>query len=208
MLASIPLLPNLENLECTYCQLVVDIPCFPHLMNFICVGCPLLAVIPPFPILMNLLCDWCTSIAVIPPLPNLQCLMCNNCPSITIIPYLPNLSRLYCGGCPSLTTIPFLYNLIYLECYDCRLILNINLPNVKGINCSGCLWLDYENKYYKKNISSLIVLQKYIKRLVRYRRFTRFIKSREFNEWFYAPDGIGGRTHKIQIEHWFTKNIL
>ena len=32
------------------------------------------------------------------------------------------------------------------------------------------------------------------------RKILKYLKSREFNEWFYAPDGIGAKNHKKSIE--------
>ena len=33
-----------------------------------------------------------------------------------------------------------------------------------------------------------------------------YLKSKDFNEWFYSPDGRGWKEHKKEFENWL-KNI-
>jgi len=65
-----------------------------------------------------------------------------------------------------------------------------------SIYCNNCPWLDIDSECMNK----LIVIQRRIRQVIKYNQFIRFIKSREFNEWFYAPGGIGGKMNKIILE--------
>lgn len=72
----------------------------------------------------------------------------------------------------------------------------LSLMEFRGYNLEEyrkqlCLLL-YKNKQYEKPIA---VLQKFCRKNRSYFRFMMWIRSREFNEWFYHPDGIGGRMH-------------
>jgi len=55
-------------------------------------------------------------------------------------------------------------------------------------------------------MNKLITLQRRVRQILKYHRFVRFIKSKEFNEWFYAPEGIGGKNHKLRLEK-FCNNL-
>ena len=46
-----------------------------------------------------------------------------------------------------------------------------------------------------ENMKKIKYLQSFCKRNNQFFRFRRWIRSREFNEWFYAPNGIGGKMH-------------
>jgi len=47
------------------------------------------------------------------------------------------------------------------------------------------------------------ILQKFCKSNQKYWKFKRWIKSKEFAEWFYAPENIGGKIGKRNIEKLF-----
>jgi len=145
-------------------------------------------------------CSYCPRLTTIPFLPKLTELDCSNCLRLTSIPSLLNLTRLFCSYCP-ITSIPSLPNLIALDCTECQLT-SISLPKLIELNYSGCRWLNIESEITNR----LIVIQRRFRQLIKYYRFVRFIKSREFNEWFYAPEGIGGKNHKIRLEK-FVSNL-
>ncbi len=50
---------------------------------------------------------------------------------------------------------------------------------------------------YLNNLKKLIECQNISKRIIKRKRFVKYIKSREFNEWFYAPNGIGKSEYLI-----------
>ena len=146
------------------------------------------------------------SLTSISSLPNLSGLNCWNCPSLTSIPSLPNLTQLICYNCPLLTIIPSFPELIELDCHNCPILTHIHdtpkLDRSSRVNYTGCKWLIVQPEI----INKLIVIQRRVRQMVKYFRFIRFIKSREFNEWFYAPEGIGGKMNKIRLEN-FVNNI-
>ena len=84
-----------------------------------------------------------------------------------------------CGSCPKLTIIP---------------------DNIIDYNYYNSPWIS-ESK--TRNIQKLITLQHFVKNNIKYWRFSRWIKSREFNEWIYHPDNIGGKMAKREIEKMF-----
>ena len=58
------------------------------------------------------------------------------------------------------------------------------------------------NKNYNINLLKIIKIQRwrrvnFIKRMV-----SVYLKSKKFNEWFYSPNGIGGKQHKKSLENW------
>jgi len=81
-----------------------------------------------------------------------------------------------------------------LDCSNCYVLIYI--PGHRFYcNMSGCSWL-----HKNDGIIKLILIQRRIRQVLKYYRFARFIKSREFNEWFYAPEGIGGKMNKVILE--------
>jgi len=130
---------------------------------------------------------------------------CYNCPLIKDIPVLPNLTHLDCSGCPLVKEIPVLPNLKHLYCYNCPLLQSVPpLPRLIYLDCSGCPWLNHrDNPEYKDNIEKLVQLQRVAKKTLIYRRFINYIYSRSFTEWFFHPDGPGGKIHMKQIEKFY-----
>ena len=102
---------------------------------------------------------------------------CSGCTSLTSLPELPNLTTLECCGCTSLTSLP-------------------DMPNVTSLDCGGCTWLNHSSNYkYHINISRLSRLQRWYRRMI----WCRYLASKEFIEWCYAPDNIGGKQAKRDI---------
>lgn len=58
-------------------------------------------------------------------------------------------------------------------------------------------------KERKKNIKKLKKLQKFIKKMLIYWRFKRWINSKEGIEWIYDPQNIGGIYAKRDLERIF-----
>jgi hypothetical protein len=132
---------------------------------------------------------------------NLTGLDCSYCPLLTSIPdTLINLINLYCHNCPLLTSIPSNFiKLIFLNCDSCSLLTSIP-SSVVYLICYKCPWID-SNK--TKNIQKLITIQRFIKNNIKYRRFSRWIKSKTGIEWIYHPNNIGGIIAKREIERMF-----
>ena len=99
-------------------------------------------------------------------------------------------------GCKNLTSIPLLKKLTILNCMGCKNLTSIPLlKNLTDFYCDGCEWLNHnKNEEYNNNITKLKKIQKYFKNR-KARKFIVYIKTKEFNEWFYHPNGIGGKSH-------------
>ena len=109
---------------------------------------------------------------------------CSDCTSLTSLQEMPNVTTLVCHGCTSLTLLPSLPNMTYLSCHDCT-------------------WLNHiSNSEYNINISRLSRLQRWYRRML----WCRYLKSREFIEWCYHPDNIGGKQAKKNLTV-FTETI-
>jgi hypothetical protein len=78
-----------------------------------------------------------------------------------------------------------------------QIMLNPKLGNCPFL-AIDCYWFNSDMR--KKNISKLITLQRFCKKNFRYFIFKRWVKSQEFNEWFYAPENVGGIKHKKVME--------
>ena len=142
------------------------------------------------PKLSNLYCSYCTSLTEIPILPNLTILNCKRCTILTVIPIICVNNLIYCSYCTSLTEITNIYD-----------------KNLTHLYCNNCPFLNHpSNIYYNTNLLKLIKLQKWRKVNYTKRMVKVYLKSKEFNEWFYSPNGIGGKQHKKEMENWL-KNI-
>jgi hypothetical protein len=145
-------------------------------------------------------CSNCPLVTTIPALANLTELNCYNCPLLTTIPALANLAGLDCSNCPLLATIPALANLIRLYCANCPLLTAIPaLANLTELNCADCPWLIQNAHVYPAHQPSVARIQNWFRR-GRKQTFKRYIRTRAFNEWFWAGDQAGGRVHARHME--------
>ncbi len=188
---------NLTRLNCSNCPLLTSIPdTLVNLTHLHCYNCPLLSSIPNS--LVNLYyldCDKCPLVASIPDtLADLTFLYCSNCPLLTSIPdTLVNLATLVCVYCPLLTSIPdTLVNLTALYCSNCPLLTSVPVATAY---CYGCYWLPQNDPMPPSRAARVTVIQRWARRSRKGRLLSRWIKTRGFNEWFYAPKGIGGSMH-------------
>ena len=119
-------------------------------------------------------CSGCTPLTSLPELPNMTNLDCRGC---TSLPPLPNVTHLYCWGCTSLTSLPA-------------------MPNLTTLYSGSCAWLNHSsNSEYTINITRLTHLQRWYRRMV----WCRYLSSKEFIEWCYHPDNIGGKQAKKNL---------
>jgi hypothetical protein len=106
---------------------------------------------------------------------------------LTSIPKeLVNLDELLCDGCPLMTSIP-------------DQIRNIDLRG------KGCHWLPHNDPVPSSRIARVTVIQKWVRRSRKGRLLSQWMKTKNFNEWFYAGNGIGGKVHKKGMEHFLRK---
>ena len=111
-----------------------------------------------------------------------------------------------CSGCKSLTSLPSLPNVISLDCSRCTSLTSLpSLSSVTFLYCRGCTWLDHRSNFkYSNNIVMLVKIERWYKRMIWY----RYIKSKEFVEWCYHPDNIGGRQAKKSIHRYISNKVI
>ena len=162
--------------------------------------CGDIQTLPECPNLTRLDCHNCPKLQTLPDIPLLKILYCSYCPNLQNIPDLPLLTTLYCDNCPKLQKIPDLPLLIFLDCKNCPLIQTLpDLPLLTKLYCSRCPWLNhFQNPEYSKNIDRLTKIQRWNK-TKKLRKFLRLVNSKEFCEYFYSPDQLGGKWAKRQL---------
>ena len=115
---------------------------------------------------------------------------------------LVDLTELNCYNCPLLTSIPpTLVGLTHLNCAGCPLLTSIppELVNLTTLFCHNCPWLVQNAAVYPLRLPAVSRIQTWFKRGKR-QAFKRYIRTRAFNEWFWAGDAAGGRVHKRHME--------
>jgi uncharacterized paraquat-inducible protein A len=169
-----------------------------------CGGCTSLTSLPPLPNVTHLYCNGCTSLTSLPDMPNVNYLDCGGCTLLTSLPEMPNVTELYCSGCTSLTSLPNLPKVTVLYCSWCRILTSLPVMTANStISCHHCPWLNViTNQEYGNNNTKLLMLQRLYRRL----RWYKYLTSREFIEWCYAPDNIGGKQAKKNLNS-FVKSI-
>lgn len=126
---------------------------------------------------------------------NLTEIDCSGCTTVTSIPYIKHLRILKCSWCTSLTSISMLNKLYLLNCSWCTSLTSIPiLNNLYGLPPllfhTGCRWLP-NNLEFKNNLRRLIVIQKFVKKILPLKRLNIWLNSSVFNEWYYSPGNPG-----------------
>lgn len=137
--------------------------------------------------------------------PNLTYLFLYFSNNIEEISYLPKLKKSEIIGCENIKYILSLPNVRIFEISYTDNIDKLELPNSTlfyTLSYKYQIYHRFIGKQYPRdgygltnNMYKLIKLQKWIRKYLYYKRFVKYIKSKEFNQWFYHPNGIGGRTH-------------
>lgn len=136
--------------------------------------------------------------------PNLRVLYLSNCTNLVAVD-ISHIDVLIITNCPNLETI----STTMFECAidDSTKVVQISSSLLRHFSCTNpnryiesqffLPRIDISNNgpFIRRNNALLIRLQRWCKKNQQYWRFSRWIRSREFNEWFYAPGGIGGRMH-------------
>lgn len=165
----------------------------------------------------RLYCAWCTKLEVIPELPSLLGLNCRRAPNLKVISELPSLKHLSCGGCTSLESIPVLPSLRELNCMDCISLEVISeQPSLRVLNVMGCtslkvypvlpflehLYITQDHNWISRvQLNRVVKIQRYLKKSLQLRVIGR---SREWIEWYYNPNNVGGKMAKIRLEKMFS----
>lgn len=166
-LGMIPVIPGLQELDCSYNRGLKTVPIIPGLQKLHCYSCPNLKAIPVIPGLKELFCWSCPNLKILPVIPGLQVLNCQSS-GLETIPVIPELHTLFCSNCENLKSIPLLPNLRILE----------------GEGCSGLK--DFPMFFFKspfycpKSVRGLLQLQRLVRRYLRDKHRIRRILLREY----------------------------
>jgi len=228
---------RITKLDCSNCINLIEIPdLLINLVELDCSKCIKFTCIPST--LINLRTLTCSKIPNLMELPttlsNLRYLDCDKTNIVTIPSTFTKLDTLFCKKCPYIMEISSTFiNLQYLFC-DRTNITKIpkSLTSIKQIMCSYCprlieipdnnfMWLgltitgspwvnhrDSNSVDLIANVEKLKILQKWVKRNLRFWIFKRWIKSEEGVKWLYNPDRIGGKISKLDIKQSITKKLL
>jgi hypothetical protein len=114
------------------------------------------------------------------------------------------LEWLTCFWCLKLTEIPQQFvKLRKMACISCPLVLSVprRTPlNANHYYLSNCPWVPKDEKAESARLISVFVIQRWVRRSRQGRFVSMWMRTKEFNKWFYAPSGIGGRMHKRHTE--------
>ena len=148
-----------------------------------------------------LIIENCTSLTSIPNIEGLKVLDCTNCTSLTSIPNILGLRELRCCDCTSLTSIPNILGLEELDCSGCTSLTSIaNIEGLERLDCDRCTWINPD----QTRIERLIRLQNWFKRYQLRIKINKFIPL--FTEYWFSPDGPGGRFIIQRGKRNFNKN--
>jgi len=180
-------LTNLVHLECHDLSRLKKLHTMPNLEELTLHTCPLFTTLPVgLDRLSSLDCSY-SHLVSIPFLPALVMLVCEGCPLLVSIDARNiQLDRVICSFCPQLITVPEDVALLRTGLYE-------------GDPIIGTPWLHHHNNPDgEKNLRLLSSLQRFA-RNIKVWRFVRLILSRQFNEYYFSPERVGGRLAKKSI---------
>lgn len=190
--------PGIETLDCSGCTELKEIPVISGLRVLVCSHCPGLTEIPIIRGLQTLNCWNCNGLTKIPIIHGLRELICFNCLNLTELPLIPGLQTIDCSYCSKLSNIPFIQGLRNLYCIDCRNLIELPYGSEDEIFIfiwsNGCLWMDFPSCRYDENIKKLILLQKWMKKMIVRKRLIKLIPL--LMPIYYHPESKGGYFHK------------
>ena len=181
------------------CSKISVIPYLPHIRALVLIGCNSIISISSIPSLAKLYIFACNALTSIDSMPNLDVLECNVCTTLKTISSLDNVTKVSCNDCTSLTSIGILPKVTYFDYSGCRMLIDIPILERCLVRNDRCPW----NKYkflFTVNVQKLMLIQRWYRRL----RWCRYLVSRDFIEWCYHPDNIGGKRAKRDIQRAIT----
>lgn len=191
----IPHISGVLFIDCRNCPSLTTI-LQKDLCELYCINCPMLSDITQVQSVYRLTLAICKLIKDVPNIKNLEVLWCVGCP-IKKIPAIPTLKTIICYDVP-ITKIPYTYSLAYISCKHCTSLTSIPLSENLTTVIKECPWISYKNEEeYKRNISNLTSIQKFIQKWMKYNKLKRWLNSVEFSEWYYKPNNPGA-TKAIQ----------
>lgn len=212
----LPKMTTLKLLVCCDCGYLSKID-FPNLVELFCFNCPRLENIQSMNFLERLSVIDCKNITKIRYYPELYYLSCNKT-NVKTIEYSSKLRYLFCSE-TKLSIIPNIASLEHISCEMCKFLLRIEVHHLEFLNCYMCPYLAHIPKDIEKpwNVNScpfindketsmknLVNAQKYARKFCKYICFRKWIHSKQFAEWFYDPEQLGGRLAKKSIQKFLT----
>jgi len=203
--------PELQFLALYYCEKfeILNVS-LPKIVKLTLYNLPSISVIENFnfPSLKELYTDSCVNLKSISGnFPNLYKLCVDRCVNLKTLPdNIGNVEKLICSDCVELESIPDNFQKVWLlYCKNCIKLHSLpKMPELFWFDNRGCTFLDCTfpdcHETFIENVKSLVKLQKFARKYVKYCRFKRFITSKNFIEWIYAPERIGGKLSKKQIQ--------
>ena len=195
-LMSLPNLPPaLTSLHCEHSPNLMGLPNLPQaLTGLYCYNCPNLISLGDLPpTLTNLICFGCSNLISLGDLPEgLLVLEYSFCPKIAPFTHVPaRLNIFACENNPLIKSLPPfpLTTLIELHCSGCRMLISLPPLPDEGIlfdlDCTRCPWLNHaQNPDFSKNLSTLIPLQKQIKK----KTYKRYLVARYYLKKKFCND--------------------
>lgn len=154
IISTIPLLPNLTDLNCSECRHLTVLPNnLNNLQELTCIDCKLLTAIPIGLTSLNWLqCHNCIALDSLPnDLNNLIALSCSYCSNLRTLPEnLNNCKIISCVNCTHLSSIPSKLNsLEILWCSKCPELRTLpkDLKSLKELKCDECPNLVIPDEY-------------------------------------------------------------
>jgi len=206
---------KLTMLDCSITHLANLPSDYVNLTTLKCMSCINLTKIPEtYTKLCKLYCEQSSIINIPSQLDDLSHIYCSDC-LFEEIYIARNNVQLYCHRCVNLKKIicdPFVTFIDTIACRNCPLLLEVPMI-FKYIDSFKSNWIEYScEKYtndlyfvdyvknYQNNIQKLKVLQRWVRRNIKFWIFKRWIKSEEGVKWLYDPCRLGGRISKHNIE--------
>ena len=193
---------GLWRIKIEVCDSVTSIPAIEGLQKLDIFDCKSITSVPVIEGLKKL-CIWgCDSFTSVPVIEGLEELYIWSCNLITSVPIIGGLKKLCIWSCKSFTSVPVIEELKKLHIWGCDSITSV--PVIEGlISVSECKWLEMDND--KRH--SVLKLQQRMKQKARLKMFKKYVRSRQFCEWFYSPDEFGGQASKRSIGSFIQKVV-
>jgi len=77
----------------------------------------------------------------------------------------------------------------------------------RPLETKGCPWLECNAWVFPRHRSAAALLQAWFRR-GRKQTFKRYIRTKEFNEWIYGPEQIGGKMVKRDLRECIAGIVL
>jgi hypothetical protein len=94
-----------------------------------------------------------------------------------------------------------------LEILWCKRCTNLtHISDISGLRklwCGECPWIEQQNHGFQHNLSSLIKIQRWVRKYRPLRILRRWMETEEFAMWYYHPENPGGLRQKAKMRKFF-----